>query len=163
MYSVHTSQSIDWLIDRFSSFIPSNVSTVPRTLDSLHSWFTPPVAYRILNPWVVRNALKIIRSREMAQKREESDGTDHLTRVKRNHAEGETFIWIPATALVVRDPFVSTVCSGCLNTEQSTGTIRLQHCSKCKFLKYCSRGCQVKTALSVLDCLIYTKRWRTIS
>ena len=70
---------------------------------------------------------------------------DEAGRVKGDHAEGATIHSIPAAVFVVRDQFISTVCSGCLKTQDPAGNAtRLQNCSKCKFLTYCSRDCQVR-------------------
>ena len=63
--------------------------------------------------------------------------------LKRDHAEGVTIHSIPAAVFIVRDQFIATVCSGCLKTDKAQSKSRLQQCSKCKFLRYCSRECQV--------------------
>ena len=75
---------------------------------------------------------------------EADDHVDYRTRVTSNQAEGENIACFLAEVSVVRDQFISTVCSGCLNKDKFPSATRLQRCSKCKFLNYCSKQCQVR-------------------
>ena len=63
--------------------------------------------------------------------------------LKDDQAEGATVYWIPAAVYVVRDQMIFTVCSGCLKSFNAQCKSQLQKCSKCKFVRYCSTGCQV--------------------
>ena len=80
---------------------------------------------------------------ELALKRRTFNDDDRL---KRDHAEGAIIHSIPAAVFIVRDHFISTVCSGCLKTpiQHSQRTNPLQQCSRCKYLRYCSADCQVR-------------------
>ena len=93
---------------------------------------------------IVNSASRMTTPDELALKRKTFDDDDGL---RRNHAEGAIIYSVPATLFVVRDKFVSTVCSGCLKTVNPQSTSRMQQCSKCKFVRYCSRECQVKIEL----------------
>ena len=89
----------------------------------------------------LNSAPKMTTPDELTPKQETFDDAGYL---KRNHAEGAIIHSVPATVFVVRDEFVSTVCSGCLKTGHPQSTTQLQRCSSCKFLNYCSRECQVR-------------------
>ena len=85
---------------------------------------------------------------------DDGDYDDNRTRatISRNADEGVNIACFLAEVSVVRDHFISTVCSRCLNKNKFPSAIRLQRCSKCKFLNYCSKQCQVRNLICWIVC-----------
>ena len=113
------------------------------TCTHCHTIFSSFEIRRDVTPDRIRDISKMATPEALFVKRkifEDDDG-----RLRRDHAEGATIYSVAATVLVVRDQCISTVCSGCLRTKGPHSSTQLQHCSKCKFLNYCSRDCQVRS------------------